>query len=156
MNVSDNTEPSPEEIEQVASEIVEQSLTKFFGVAAQAQIAIDETRARISILNEILRTKRVWARLRNLRGREAEVNGRVAILRDAIAHNGSLMFAPQIMKVDRSGFLWDDRTWTRRYRNLSELEIVILPAPNHAGRIIVPDGRLGELLRGKALPTNCI
>ena len=154
--MNDNTEPSPEDIEQVASEIVEQSLTKFFGVTAQAQSAIGETRERIRILNEILRTKRVWARLRNLRGREAEVNERVAILRNAIAHSGSLMFAPQIMKVDRSGFLWDDRTWTRRYRNLSELEIVILPAPNHAGRIVVPDERLGELLRGKELPTNCI
>lgn len=154
--MNDNTEPSHEDIEKVASEIVEQSLTKFFGVAAQAKSAIGETRERIRILNEILRTKRVWARLRNLRGREAEVNGRVAILRNAIAHSGSLMFAPQIMKVDRSGFLWDDRTWTRRYRNLSELEIVILPAPNHAGRIVVPDERLGELLRGKELPTNCI
>ena len=154
--MNDNIEPSPEDIEAVASEIVEDGLKKFFGVLAQAQSAIGEARSRIDALNEILRTKRVWARLRNLRGREAEVNGRVAILRNAIAHNGGLMFAPQIMKVDRSGFLWDDRTWTRRYRNLSELEIVILPAPNHAKRIIVPDGRPGEQLRGKDLPTNCI
>ena len=143
-----------EEIIKIAKEIVEEGVKKFTSSLALMCDAVAQMDERARTVNELLRTNRIWAIIRNQQGREALFNGRVGVVRDAMAWRGHVVLRVQILKSSRKGFLWDDRPETRRYRSIAEMELVQMPQPDERGMILVPDDRLGEQYRGAWLPTK--
>lgn len=120
--------PTDDELTQVCQEIVEESLKELPNIIGMATDRLREVRGFEREIHELIRTRRVWARILDVPGVEREAVHRIGMVRGVSVFGANqLHFGVNIAKDTGNGYLWNDKSWTRRNWPYNQIEMVVMP-----------------------------